>query len=201
MSTAHITHGKEDHHPTVGIYSYSLKIGKWKKKFRAGYYKTLIAEALNCTVHKGEFKNTIVGYLISERRLCLVLRTEYKKVHRMLNVFYGHLKEEMEKSIEAAKPNGVELSNKVVGNAEEHLLNLFTEYELKNAQLIKLITGRKVRLPYTDQQLERLKERIRNYPFCSAIDYSGGESPVLVKIITNKDWGEYEHLHAKHERH
>lgn len=186
MNTAHHTHRKE-HDSGVGIYSYTLKTGKWKKLFRNGYYKTLIAEALNSTVYRGEFRNSIIGYLISERRLCLVLRTEYKKVHRMLNVFYSKLKEEIERSLEEA------------GKSTEPLRNLFTEYELKNTQLIKLITGRKVILPYTDPQLERLKARIRNYPFCSAIDYRGGESPVLVKVMKKKDWIMDQSTHHPHE--
>lgn len=185
MNAAHDTLRKE--HSSPEIFSYTLKIGNWKKTFRAGYYKTLIAEALNCTVHKGEFRNTIVGYLISDRRLCLVLRTEHKKVRRMLNVFYGNLREEIAKSLEAMNKSEAALLPKSPG-IEKQLQHLFTEYVLKNTQLIKLITGRKVRLPYTDPQLERLKASIRNYPFCSAIDYGGGESPVLVKVLRKKDW-------------
>ena len=197
METETAVHKKE-HHSPVGIFAYTLKIGKWNKLFRPVYYKTLIAEALNKTVCKGEFKNTIAGYLISNRRLCLVLKIEQKKTGQMLQIFYARVRDEIRKHLDTMdRPrlkSFLESEQVSFGDIAE---GLFKEYELKNKPLIKLITGRKVELPYYDPQLKRLKDHIKDYPFCSAIDYLGGEGPVLVKVMRKKDWDELDNRSKK----
>lgn len=176
-----------------GIFSFTLKMGSWKRIFRAGYYKTLIAEALNITVHKGEFRNTIAGYLISERRLCLVLHVEEKKVRKMLDRFYAHLREEISRSLEVLTIRERDQFRKEIDAFEHRTAALFSEYTLKNKALIRLITGRRAVALYPDANLQRLKDRLRNQPFCSTIDYKGGEGPVLVKLMKKKDWLMAEH--------
>lgn len=197
METETAVHQKA-HYSRPGIFAYTLKIGKWKKLFRPVYYKTLIAEALNKTICKGEFKNTITGYLISDRRLCLVLKTDQKKIRKQLEIFYAGVREEIRKQLDAIDRTELKaFLKKEQVSFEDIAEGLFTEYELKNKQLIKLITGRKVELPYYDPQLQRLKDQIHDYPFCSAIDYLGGESPVLVKVMKKKDWEELDNLLKK----
>jgi hypothetical protein len=187
MRTVPDTQRKENAPPQVEIFSFTMKIGDWKKIFRPPFYKTLIAASLNCTVHK-EFRNVIVGYLISDRRLCLVLRMEEKKVRKLLEHFYAHLRSEISNSLDAVAPADMEYFTKEIDNARMNSRKLFTEYPLKDEQLIRLLTGRKVDAPYTDPRVARLKDQIRNYPFCSAVDYAGGESPVLVKVLKSKEW-------------
>jgi hypothetical protein len=193
METGTAIHKKEHAHPE--IFSFTLQIGKWKKLFRPVYYKTLLAEALNATVHKAEFRNAIAGYLISDRRLCLVLKMDHRRIRKMLELFYSNVRDEIRRHLETANKGDVKIFLKEAQVKPEDLFeDLFTEHELKNDRLIKLITGRKVELPYYDPQLQRLKNDIHNYPFCSAIDYRGGKSPVLVKLVKKEDWEKMEEL-------
>ena len=57
---------------------------------------------------------------------------------------------------------------------------LFTKYPFYNDHIRSLITGKKVKLPYYDPNLARLKNYIHYHNYCSALDYAGGKSPVKV---------------------
>lgn len=201
MNTSSPLQQKEHHHAHAGIFSFTLKIGEWKKVFRPAFYKTLIAVSLNYTVHKGEFRHMIVGYLITDRRVCLVLYTEQKRVRRMLDQFYRCVHDEIHRSLEMADTaeRGYFFSE-ITGFENEHG-KLFTEYELRDIYLIRLLTGRKANVLYPDARVLRLKERLRNYPFCSVINYKGGESPVLVRVLKKKTWEEIERACKIHDVH
>lgn len=202
MSTSSALQRKEHHHHAhAGIFSFTMKIGDWKKIFRPAFYKTLIAVSLNYTVHKGEFRHMIVGYLITDRRVCLVLYTEHKKVRRMLDHFYRCLHDEIHRSLEMADaPERDYFLSEITGFENAHG-KLFTEYELRDIYLIRLLTGREPNVLYPDARVLRLKERLRNYPFCSVINYNGGESPVLVRVLKKKTWEEIERLNAMKNSH
>ena len=53
-------------------------------------------------------------------------------------------------------------------------------YPFLNDYIRALITGKEVHIGYYDPYLERLKQYIHNHNYCSALDYSGGKSPVIV---------------------
>ena len=57
---------------------------------------------------------------------------------------------------------------------------LFKKYPFYNEYIKKLITGQKIKLPYYDPHVTKLEDQIRDYNFCSAIDYSGAKGPVVV---------------------
>jgi hypothetical protein len=65
---------------------------------------------------------------------------------------------------------------------------LFEEFPLHDEDMVRLLTGRPVVSPYYDPNLERLKESVRNDPFCSTLDYEGGRSAVLVRVMSKSDW-------------
>lgn len=174
--------------PGPELLSFTLKTGSWKKMFRPEYYKTLIAEALNDTVYKGEFSNSIVGYLISEKRLCLVLYIHQRKVRRMLDKFYANLNQQIMNGIEALNSKERERFGAEITSYEQMPEVLFSEYKLRNNALVKLLTGRRVYGPDPDGNVQRLKNRLRNYQFSSIVDYKGGESPVLVNVLPSEEW-------------
>ena len=160
-----------------------LKIGHWKNAFTEQQCKVMIAESLNLTVSESEFRHSITGYLITRRRVCLVLRIDPRRVRKMLHFFYEAMKKKIEgySGIEH-KIIPVDHSKRDHEESKQLQEPLFEEFPMLNHLLVKLITGKTVVLPYYSPHLERLKERIRNYPFCSAIDYSGAKSPVLVTV-------------------
>ena len=173
----------------------TLIIGRWKKELDDRKCKLLIADALNQTVLQKEFEHSIAGYLITSRRVCLVLHLEPLQVRKMLNVFYDQVRHLLD-------AHWNEYDNQFKknfwpdhGHHEAGDGKLFIEAPLVNFNLIDLLLGRNIDTIYYDKHKERLKERIRNYPFCSAIDYSGAVSPVIVskvrKDMTGKEKTEW----------
>jgi hypothetical protein len=189
------------HRPEPPIFAYTLKIGVWKKLFHPAYYKTLIANSLSEIVRKDEFKDTIAGYLISERRLCLILRINHLKVRKMLDLLYTKVSALIIKCLETIDRAHLKvLMAELNISIQDFSENIFKENKLRNDRLLRLLTGRSVELPYYDPQLQRLKNRLDNYPFSSLPNYHGGVSPVHVYVVTLKEWEERSR-HAQHHHH
>lgn len=175
------TSSTKRHHGLLSVNAVCLIIGPWKKLFTDAQCKLIIAEALNeCTCSHGM---QIVGYLITERRLFLVLEIQRHDIKDMLQLFYLIVKKEILEDRERHQ-------NLRWGNEEEDRLveaekakDLFRQYFMINDDLVKLITGRPVDLPYYSPHLARLKAMIHNYNFCSAVDYSGAIGPVFIKFL------------------
>ncbi|HWY37769.1 MAG TPA: hypothetical protein VNY73_04375 [Bacteroidia bacterium] len=167
-----------NHGDTVALL---LNIGEWKNNFSEYHYKLLIARALNECVHNERMN--IAGYLITKRRVCLVLRIEPGRLDKMLEAFYGRVRKELrvhEERMNLLYPgNRASKANMI---PEELYVNPFKKYPLLNDYLVKLITGQKVELPYYNPHLARLKDHIHHYNFCSAIDHAGATGPVIVKF-------------------
>ncbi len=153
----------------TSMYAVSLMMGGWKDAFSDQRLKILLAEALNyCSCYEGLVIN---GYLITTRRLCLVLDTHKTDKEYVLLRFFECLRRLIRESPEIN--TGFDPEN----------AGLFRLYPLSNEHLIKLLTGRPVVLPYYDKNLERLKDRIIHADFCSAIDYSGAKGPVILHLL------------------
>jgi hypothetical protein len=167
------------------IHSISLIIGSWKEQFMDEQIKLIIAEALNyCTCNH---KLHIVGYLITKRRVCLVLKIIEADLTKILDVFFekvGKLIRQHQEHVRSQNFKTYEKENII--QIARLFKDLFIQIPLINAHLIKLITGRPVVLPYYNPHLARLKDRIHNYNFCSAIDYSGAKGPVVVTLLEEK---------------
>jgi hypothetical protein len=168
------------------LFDFTLNIGSWKTVFTENQYKILIAESLNQAVCHEQLKRTLVGYLITNQRVFLVLRIKPGLVQKFLNFFYDAVRSNIRKHFE-------EMDKKILRkilqqneiSMEDLFDNLFTQRRLRNENLVRLITGRNVVLKYYSPHLQKMKDQIRNYNFCSAIDYSGAESPVLVTLLSS----------------
>jgi hypothetical protein len=140
----------------------------------------------------------ITGYLITRQMVHLVLDSEEQLTSEEQENIFRELTESLNLKIEEAiermrgRDNlmvpGINIAEDQEEEDDEDELpaiampfrHLIQAPPLTNYLLVKLITGSKVELPYYSIQLARLKDSIRNYPFCSAIDYGGAKGPVLI---------------------
>jgi len=151
-----------------------LVMGPWKKDIPENQRNIIIATALNDCSYKGYLK--VTGYLITNRRVFLILSDTKEVIDQLLELFYKKVAlgiHEYEKMIS-------KYTSKEASLLEEHDA-LFKKYPFYNWYIKKLITGQKIALPYYDPHVAKLEDQIRDYNFCSAIDYSGAKSPVIVK--------------------
>ncbi|AXG69249.1 hypothetical protein KORDIASMS9_01469 [Kordia sp. SMS9] len=150
-----------------------LVMHSWRKDIPQDQRNIIIAEALNsCTVEKNF---NIIGYLITNRRVFLIGSSETTSFQKILQYFY----EQVAVGIINYK-NMMHHYHKEAHIELEHVDKLFTEYPFYNEYIRRLITGKTVELPYYDPHLERLETYINGYNYCSALDYEGGKSPVIV---------------------
>lgn len=162
-----------------------LRIGNWSKKFDLNYVNTLIAMTLNhCTKDKDFIIN---GYLMTSKTIYLIVKTNEKTFDNLLNKIEIHihlLLKIHKKEIQKIHENDFMADD---DDSAFYIIRkpLFKLYPLKTEHLVKLITGKKVLLPYYNRELEDLKLLIRNHPFCSAIDYSGAIGPVDVTVLND----------------
>jgi hypothetical protein len=166
------------------IHSYTLKIGAWRQLFAPEECKLIMAEAMNATLNSGEFRLALTGYLFTDYRACIILQTEHRKIRLFFDMFYDCIRSGIRHHVDKISKPGMKKKLLEELNSHDDLFeNLFREHPLKDEHLIALITGRSVELPYSDPQLERLKEKIRNHRYCSAVDYLGAQSPVNVRLL------------------
>ncbi|NDI99696.1 hypothetical protein GWA97_11465 [Flavobacterium sp. LaA7.5] len=158
------------------LYSIWLAPGSWKKLFTKEEYHILIIECLNSTVCDNKMK--ISGYLLTYNSLCLILGNEEENCRKVLLSFFERIKKAIlqhrKKSFH--KEESIKLSP----------YHLFKKHDLNSPTLIKLLTGKAIRLPYYDAQLARLKNKLEHEPFCSVLDYSGAIGPVLITKLENE---------------
>jgi len=163
----------------------SLITGPWRHWFDDEKYKVIVASALNICVH--QHKLDIAGYLITERRVFLVLRIDKDRIPGMLDKFSEYLEAEIRYQKvpvwNAPPTRPIAIKNGSPFNG------LFEVFVLRNELLKKLLTGRQIPYPYSPQ-VARLKKRVSNYNFCSVMDYEGAQGPVKIsrlpkeKVIT-----------------
>jgi hypothetical protein len=161
----------------------TLKIGNWKKHFDFNYVNTIIAMALNHCTKTNEL--VINGYLITSQNLYLVVKTTEKTIDAAVNKIELQMIVLLKINPKKLKENRYEIS--LIADDENIFYAarrpLFKIHPLQNEHLVKLITGKKVVLPYFDRNLEDLKAMVRNHSFCSAIDYLGAIGPVQITLL------------------
>jgi hypothetical protein len=154
-------------------HSFVLGIKSWKKELPNTWRELIIAEVLNyCVCHEGLI---IKGYLLAQKRIYLIAINESQSMENVLTI----LSKQVAKGIyeyESRRDNNYEapLISKIFDD-------LFIKHPLYNQYIIKLITGKKIISPYYNRYVVWLENKIRNYNYFSAIDYSGAKGPVLVK--------------------
>ncbi|PCI96276.1 MAG: hypothetical protein COB15_10930 [Flavobacteriales bacterium] len=140
-----------------------LHIGKWSSGFSEQEIKIIIAVALNNCVHHKSLK--IIGYLLTSEKIFLIVTGSRKHVDDVLTAFN---KEIAQAITEMRNSDKIDLDD------------LYEEHPFTNQYLIQLITGQKIELRYYNAEVERLKDKVSNANFCSAMDYAGAKGPVLV---------------------
>lgn len=180
-------------HPPV-LLSFFLKTGHWRHLFEETKCNWIIAKALNDWVEEEEenFRESkiisfeLVGYLITGRKLGLVLKIKKKELRPALRRFYEFLNERIADNLKNREEELQDvLNDDTSSNVQFH--NLFEKKMPMSPYLVKLITGREVRIPYYDPHLARLEKNIRHYNFCSAIDYSQAIGPVKIKLFSKEE--------------
>ncbi|KQC01771.1 hypothetical protein [Pedobacter sp. Hv1] len=159
-----------------------LRLGGWKELFEADQCKLIIARALNKCTWYGEL--ILNGYLITNSSVYLLIKIEEEKLDEMLTAIYEYLK--MEVTAHHVEVKQLDLDGHYhIDNyrTEMLLLHLFEIYALYDEDLIKLMTGKSINLPYTSPTIEKLKKKVHTAQYCSAIDYTGAKSPVIVQLI------------------
>lgn len=175
---------KPRHIPGISypVYAMVLVMGSWREELPARQYRLMIAEALNYCVQMEDVH--IRGYMITARRLFLVLKIEREQIDHVLDTFSTRLKVDIRqyknlgKSLEQNRQG-----ERVVPMTIEMITDLFTPYALLDDQLIQLLMGRRFRKPYDDPALARMEKIVYNNDFCSVISYSGGKGPVIIKRL------------------
>lgn len=163
-------------------YGLSLVTGPWRHLFDSETYRIMVAEALNLCVHL--HKLDIAGYLVTERRIFLVLRIEKNRIPGILDKFSEYLEAEIRKQ---KKPIWkADLNGSMVTNDAARFKGLFEPFVLRNGSLKKLLTGRHIDYPYS-LYVTRLKYRLSQYNFCSVMDYAGAEGPVKIRKLPKEN--------------
>jgi hypothetical protein len=138
----------------------------------------MIAEALNYCTCNGQM--VIKGYLVTCKRVCLVLETEKEKIKDMLAVFYSALQKEIQQYTKRMGKVPVTTGdNEDAAEEEGAFTQLYRECPFVNQALVKLITGGMLYSSYHDPCVEKLKNMVRNNNYCSAIEYAGGKGMVI----------------------
>jgi len=180
----------------------ALSIRQWRNLFREEEYKLVIAKMLNHYLNEvNSNKNRpysvyFNGYLITKTSIYLVLDIDHKIIVSNQDQADGHKKiiqnliSSLNKNVKAMIEaiHGADILNRgLIKNGDNNTLQvialqLFEEFPFSNYPLLKLITGYKEEPGYYDPRLVRLKDRINNERFCSAMFYAAGVCTGPVRV-------------------
>lgn len=170
---------KMQEHPLIYI---SLRIGPWRELFSDQANMIIISKALNeCIVNK---IFTLAGYLLTGRRVFLVIYPKGSDTESMLFSFRNNIRDAVRHYMLGLKYTG-QWPNQQWERApiDELLRDPFLRQYCINDHLARLVTGRRVNLSYYSPHLDTLKHKVRQATFCSAIEYRGGEGPVIIEKL------------------
>ena len=160
----------------------SLRIGAWRELFNDQAGMMIISDALNECVVNNIF--TLAGYLITARRVFLVIYPKGPDAESMLFAFYDTVRRAVRHHADGSKYAGQQTSQQRDRMLMDELLkHPFHRQYCINDHLERLVTGRRVNLPYHSPHLDVLKDKVRRAVFCSAIEYRGGEGPVIIEKL------------------
>lgn len=153
-------------------YNVVLHFKSWIKDVPEDKIVVFVAIALNYCVSKKEM--SIKGYFITKSNLYLVIRLDKYSLKEMLTVLseqialcvYTHLNDSQKGEEEFSSP--------------ENQYAMFTKHVLRDHNLIDIITGKDVALPYHSPRLAYLKTITHHCKYCSVSDYRGVLGPVIV---------------------
>lgn len=156
----------------------NLTIKDWKGILNIDELKISIAIALNhcCENHRMQ----LLGYLITDKEVSLIIEGKTKHVEHNLTQFHKELVTSVVSHLKVTDTKGHVLKN-WKKHEDGSLSDLFDRGTLHDPNLISLLLGQTVDLPYYSAEAEALQQKIKTHDYCSAIDYSGAEGPVKVK--------------------
>lgn len=146
----------------------------WKNRFTSEQLKFFIAQNLNACACMEKNNLKITGYLITGRRLILIVRCKEGELSLVMDSFYKHVRYELRKRWQE------DLYHKEI-EYENDNQEIFREYRLYDDILAKLITGKKIRQKYYSPYVAQLENYISRSSYSSALDYSGGKGPVILE--------------------
>ncbi len=165
-----------DEKKTGENYTYNLRLNfaDWVKDVPEDKLLVLVSVALNHCVYNHKIK--IKGYLITRTTLYLVMTPYEESLKHALDFF----SEQIHLRVDAYLKNKDEedvLQKTSIENT------VFIKHQLQDYDLIKIITGKDVKLPYHSPRIAYLKKITHNYKYCSVSDYKGVLGPVIVDTI------------------
>ncbi|QHS56459.1 hypothetical protein GWR56_13260 [Mucilaginibacter sp. 14171R-50] len=137
-------------------------------------HKVLIAGMLNELVHKGQL--VIYGYLITATELYLVPACDKKDIGAIQKLVADALR----KIIRRDKGAGTAIT-KVIDLYPADLRATMME----DAQVTSLLTGGRLKSPYSNYYYVKLQKQVQTEEFSSAIEYIGGVGPVVMTCKPN----------------
>ena len=177
-----IPESKPDNYLTQ--YAVELVIGNWKMLFGSERAKLLIAEGLNEWVAY-EKKMELNGYLITDYSIFLIVKSPKEGLNHLLSTFFGSISKLIEHHHHALKLNNINDLESVNSRLLYH--RPFEKRNFFNDDLVKLMLGREIKSSYYDLERAYLISNIKHYNYCSAIDYSGAEGPVVITLLKDKN--------------
>lgn len=163
-------------------YNLILIMGVWRKIFTHSIRNILISKALNHCVRKDGL--VINGYWITNQRIYLIVKCRKYTIKHTLEKFAKRLNRELKKYLRyKVNPCKSLKKRKRFLHKKYHWKLHFEECILRDENIIKLLTGQKVQQKYYSPYVAQLEELIENYNYCSALDYTGAEGPVIVKQL------------------
>ncbi|WP_156168909.1 hypothetical protein [Kordia jejudonensis] len=165
-------------HIQTGEFSRILVMSSWSDDIPEMTRNIIVADALNHCVESEEL--LVMGYLIKNQCVFLIGFSRSVSIEETLNNFFRQVAYEIEEYYQRKNNyNSYKVDNvkKIASYAY-----VFKQYPFTDDYIRKIIMGQTIKMPYYDPRLARLQDYLRYENFCSALDYAGGKSPVLVTI-------------------
>lgn len=165
-------------HIQTGEFSRIFVMNAWSNDIPEVTRNIMVANALNYCVNSEEL--LVMGYLIKNQCLFLIGFSRSVNIEETLNNFFRQVAFEIEEYYQRKnRYKNYESSDFLKTGSYAYV---FKQYPFIDDYIRKIIMGQKVNLPYYDPRLARLEDYLHDDDFCSALDYSGGKSPVLVAV-------------------
>ncbi len=156
-----------------------LFLGPWKRLVPPYWSKVIIAKALNKCDRKHGLR--IKGYIITHRKIGLVLDNEKEEVEHILEEFKKYVYKQIKRHLNEEDDSPEDLVNFTLKGISKSK-GLFRRTQLFNDHLVNMLMDKPLKIDYYSPHLARLKDYLHRYDFCSVQDYRGAKGPVKVKV-------------------
>lgn len=165
-------------HIQTGEFSRIFTMNAWSNDIPEVTRNIMIVNALNHCIINNEM--LVFGYLIKNQCVFLIGFSQNVNIEESLTNFYRHVAFEIEEYYQ--RKNNYQNQQHTEYQKISSYAHLFKQYPFTDTYIREIIMGRKITLPYYDPDVARLEDYLQDDPFCSALDYAGGKSPVLIAV-------------------